>query len=356
MTTQYDRANPFVSHILERFLLTQSHSSKKTWHLSLSLAGSFIAHRPGDSIAILPENDPRDVEEFLKTFHLKGSEILVDSRAKSEIEARSFFAKKVNLQKAHPALFRALAKEKSDALPLKLLKERTIDFALHQVPSLFLPLLPRFYSIASSQRTFPDEIHLAVAETSYLLDGRLIRGVGSSFLCERAEVGHTPIPCYLQPSHHFCLPEDPNTPVIFIGPGTGIAPFRAFMQERLATQAKGRNWLFFGERNRDSDFYYGEFWQALERQGHLKLSFAFSRDQAEKVYVQHRMWEERLNLWSWIQEGAHFYVCGDAEEMARDVEAMLLKIFMKEGSLTEEGARHKLKELRMQKRYLLDVY
>ena len=189
-----------------------------------------------------------------------------------------------------------------------------------------------------------------------MVNGRLCHGVGSHFLCERAKLETTSIPCYLQPAHSFFLPEDQNTPIIFIGPGTGVAPFRAFMQERLALQAKGRNWLFFGERNRATDFYYEEFWLELQKLDRLRLSLAFSRDTVEKVYVQHRMWEERKDLWAWIEEGAYFYVCGDAQEMAKDVEAMLQRIFVEEGSLTEEAARHKLKEMRQQKRYLADVY
>jgi sulfite reductase (NADPH) flavoprotein alpha-component len=215
--------------------------------------------------------------------------------------------------------------------------------------------MPRFYSIASSPKVYADEIHLTVAYSSAHVDGHLIVGVGSHFLCEQAHIESTPIPLYIQPSNHFTLPT-PTTSIILIGPGTGIAPFRAFIQERLATQAEGHNWLFFGERNRATDFYYGDYWTALEAQGRLRLDTAFSRDQAEKIYVQHKMLENKKALWEWLQQGAHLYVCGDAERMAKDVDAALQQIVQEEGLLTEEEARKYLKTLRQEKRYLLDVY
>ena len=217
-------------------------------------------------------------------------------------------------------------------------------------------MLPRFYSIASAQALYPEELHLLVTAVSYQINGHLRHGVATSFLCHDAMIGETPIPLYLQPTRGFSLPPDSHTPIIMVGPGTGVAPFRAFLQERLATQAQGRNWLFFGERHQKSDFYYDVFWVALEKQGRLRLDLAFSRDGKEKIYVQHRMWEKRKDLWAWIEEGAYFYVCGDGKTMARDVEEMLIRIAASEGNLTDEAARQKIKSLRTAKRYRMDVY
>jgi sulfite reductase (NADPH) flavoprotein alpha-component len=228
--------------------------------------------------------------------------------------------------------------------------------AAEELPSLTLPLLPRFYSIANSPKVFPHEIHLLVAHHTYHNHGQTRRGVASHFLCEIAQIGTTSLPIYLQPTPHFTLPEDPRADIILIGPGTGVAPFRAFLQERLATQAPGRNWLFFGERHRAYDFYYQEFWLALEEQGHLRLDLAFSRDTPQKIYVQHKMYESRKSLWNWLEHGAFFYICGDATRMVKEVETTLCHIVKEEGKKSEEEALAYLKQLKRAKRYLTDVY
>jgi sulfite reductase (NADPH) flavoprotein alpha-component len=232
---------------------------------------------------------------------------------------------------------------------------------MHAAPDLssiskLMPLLPRFYSIANSALVFPDEIHLTVAYVTYVANGQIRKGIGSYFLCSYAQESMTPIPIYLQPSNHFTLPDDGGASIILMGPGTGVAPFRAFLQERLASSATGRNWLFFGERNRATDFYYEPFFTELAKAGRLRLDLAFSRDTAEKTYVQHKMYEERKSLWAWLQEGAYFYVCGDAEEMAKDVDAMLHRIAREVGGMTEEESHLYVKRLRAEKRYLTDVY
>lgn len=339
--TLYNRANPFFSRIKERTLLTKEGSTKKVYHLSLDLAQSGIIYRPGDTIAILPSNDPQEVESFL-------------AYSEDSPELRDFLTTKANLQKISKALMRALELEETKVhTPRALLAMHPHRrFSAEEFMKLFMPLLPRFYSIASSQLLHPEEVHLTVAETSYFLDGIWHQGVGSHFLCERASV----VPLYLQPSRHFALPQGGDLPIILVGPGTGVAPYRSFLQERIATGAKGRNWLFFGARNFATDFYYGEYWTLLQTQGVLRLSCAFSRDFAQKVYVQHKMWEHRRDLWAWLEEGAYFYVCGDAHVMAKDVGAMLEKIAAEEGGLSPEEAHRKIKELRTQKRYLTDVY
>lgn len=352
---QHNRSNPFLSRILERTLLTKSGSTKKTYHLSLDLAGSNIVYKPGDSVAILPENDPADVDRILDALGCSGDEEIFDPKTESETLLRSYLIHKANLQKPSPAFLRRVKPfPQEETIAAELISDAALSYK--ELPSLLLPLLPRFYSIASSQHVFPDEVHLTVASVSYMAGGKLRHGVGTHFLCERAALAKTRIPLYIQPSHGFALPADPHAPIILVGPGTGVAPFRAFLQERLYKNMPGRNWLFFGERQREHDFYYADFWLALEQQKRLRLDLAFSRDGAEKVYVQHKMWENRKDLWAWLEEGAYFYVCGDANEMAKDVEAMLQKIAASEGNLSEEEARRKIKSLRAQKRYLADVY
>lgn len=374
----HDRLNPFFSRIIDRALLTGSGSTKETWHLSLSLVGSSIEYQPGDSVAIFPQNDPLEVEYFLSALRATGEEEVFDARSQTSFSLKKYLLDKANLQKANPSFARMLhERAPHPILEDLLLKENRLKLneyleiktpadlladhpdaliSPQEIPSLLLPMLPRFYSIASSQLLYPEEVHLTVASVSYLVGGRMRHGVGTHFLCDRAVLGETPIPLYIQPSHGFQLPADSATSIILVGPGTGIAPYRAFLQERLFKQAPGRNWLFFGERNRSTDFYYGDFWLSLQDQNRLRLNLAFSRDGAEKVYVQHKMWEQRKDLWAWIKEGAHFYVCGDAKKMARDVEAMLQKIAAVEENISEEEARRKIKELRAEKRYLADVY
>lgn len=228
-----------------------------------------------------------------------------------------------------------------------------IKVSAQEFASALKHIQPRLYSIASSPSAHGTEVHLTVSAVRYGVRGR--KGACSTFLADRAIAGSVPI--FVQPSSHFRLPADPATPVIMIGPGTGIAPFRAFLHERQARGATGRNWLFFGERHRGTDFYYQDELEEMRKDGVLtELSLAFSRDQAEKIYVQHRMLEQGAALWSWLQDGAALYVCGDATCMAKDVESALLTIVERHGDLTRETAQDYLKSLAREKRYLRDVY
>jgi len=213
---------------------------------------------------------------------------------------------------------------------------------------------PRLYSIASSLKAHSEEVHLTVAVVRYDSHGRKRKGVCSSYLAER--VGET-IPCYFHPNKNFKLPVVQNAPIIMVGPGTGIAPFRAFIEERMATGATGKNWLFFGDRSQKTDYLYGEEWIRYQKEGILnELDLAWSRDQEEKVYVQHKMLERGAELWNWIQEGALFYVCGDASRMAKDVDQALRTIAQEHGSMSEEDSAVWIKSLQKEKRYLKDVY
>lgn len=374
----YHRKNPFFSYILQRDLLTKPSSSKRTYHLALSLEGSGICYQPGDSLAILPANDTKDAQMLLSAVKATGSEMVHDPRSDQLITFNDYLLQKANLFKSSPALFKKLQERspRSDkqallskeyrshlsawletTTPTKLLSlYPPQSVSLKELTSLLLPMLPRFYSIASSQNLFPSQVHLTVREVSYYVDDELRFGIGSNFLCKRAAIHTTPVPLYIQPAHKFALPEDPEAPIILIGPGTGIAPYRAFLQERLYHQMPGRNWLFFGERNKASDFYYGDYFEDLQAQKKLRLNLAFSRDAKEKVYVQHHMWSERKDLWAWIEEGAYFYICGDAKRMAKDVEMTLHKIAMAEGALSEDAARAKIKQMRAEMRLQTDVY
>lgn len=369
----YTRSQPYLSFIQERELLTQTTSTKKTYHIVLNIEGGDFPYKVGDSIGTLPSNDPEEVHHILQKIGSGGEEEVLDPRSQEMVSIRYFLTHRANLAKVNRSFLTILLeKGESQWRPLLESEERDSLNALLHTHTLFellhpaitpaeiartcLPLLPRFYSIANSAKVFPGEIHLLVAYVQYLSRGQTRRGVGSHFLCDLAQIGKTPVPLYLQPSNHFTLPADPDQSIILIGPGTGVAPYRAFLQERMATQATGRNWLFFGERNRASDFYYESYWTSLEKQGRLRLDLAFSRDGLEKRYVQHAMYERRKSLWEWIDAGAFVYVCGSAGEMAKDVEAMLQKIIQEEGNFSEESAFHYVKKMRQEKRYLMDVY
>jgi sulfite reductase (NADPH) flavoprotein alpha-component len=222
--------------------------------------------------------------------------------------------------------------------------------------SLLRKLAPRLYSISSSPKAHAGQVHLTVAIVRPNSHGRARKGVCSTFLADRVTDG-APVPVFVQTSHGFRLPADGSTPVIMVGPGTGIAPFRGFLHERRATGARGRNWLFFGEWRAATHLYYREEFEPMLADGHLtRLSTAFSRDQAEKIYVQHRMIEQAAELWAWLQEGAHFYVCGDASRMAKDVDAVLHLVAERAGGLSAEAAANYIQQLRTEKRYQRDVY
>ncbi|MBS0653052.1 MAG: sulfite reductase [Verrucomicrobia bacterium] len=376
------KANPAQVCIRERFLLTQEGSTKKTFHISLSLENSGVSFKVGDSVAIFAENDPILVSHLIAAMKATGEETILDPRSQQEISLRTFLSKKANLSRLTSSflklfheyetlhekknhLHRLLQQENKPLLsqylsshdPLDLFKEyQEVNAPLQEVCAQFGPLLPRFYSVASSQLSNPNHVDLTVALFTFTHSGEQRFGVASHFLCNMAKVQETSIPIYVQPAQHFTVPADDSAPIIMVGPGTGVAAFRAFMQERIARGAQGKNWLFFGERNRESDFFYQDYWEGLVNDGKLRLDLAFSRDQAEKIYVQHRMMQSAPELWKWLQDGAYFYVCGDAHRMAKDVEAALVQIAMEQGSMSEESGKAFVKSLRAQKRYLADVY
>ena len=359
---KYSRSKPYLSWIKERALLTGKSSSKKTFHIVLDTEGWDETFKVGDSIGILPSNDPKEVDAILQKMGCDGKEQVTDPRQNDTLSIRDFLTKRANLSRVNRSF---LAQKREDLKGLLENKETLTTFlhtntlcdlivvmAPQELAKLVMPLLPRFYSISNSQGMFPNEIHLLVAYVHYQMNGQERYGVGSHFLCDFAET----VPIYVQPSNHFSLPLDPASSMIMIGPGTGVAPYRAFLQERISIQATGRHWLFFGERNRKTDFYYESYWTELEKQGRLRLDCAFSRDQEKKEYVSHKMYERKKSLWQWIHEGAFLYVCGDVNEMAKEVDDMIHQIVKEEGGYSEEDAIHFVKKMRHEKRYLLDVY
>ncbi len=377
-----DRSHPVAVRIKERTLLTSPHSTKNTYHITLNLAQSGLTYKVGDSIGIFAQNDPILVQHYIDALKATPNDRIIEPRSKIEMSLWDFLSTKANLSRVTSSflklfyeheqthdkknqLHRLLQLENKPLLsqylsthdPLDLLKEYAeTQTPLQDLCNQFGPLLPRFYSVASSPLHNPNEVDLTVALFTFTHSGEQRFGVASHFLCHLAQINDTPIPVYTQPTHIFTLPEDTHTPIIMVGPGTGVAPFRAFLQERKALNATGKHWLFFGERNQSSDYFYQEFFESFVREQQLVLDLAFSRDQSEKIYVQHRMLEKAKELWSWLQEGAYFYVCGDAHKMAKDVEATLIKIAEIEGNMSEEAAKAYVKSLRSQKRYLADVY
>jgi sulfite reductase (NADPH) flavoprotein alpha-component len=347
-------------------------SAKDTRHVVLDIAGSGLSYAPGDSFGVYPKNDPALADAILAAlrvphdFPVGGKpirEALIEDYALGLapdmlFELISYLVGGERRQKA-----KALAKGQdpdSDAATLDVLAALEKLGPVRADPEGFMeclePLQPRLYSIASSPLVTPSEVHLTVDAVRYDVAGRRRLGVASTFLADRLKPGST-VKVYIQKAHGFALPESGATPMIMVGPGTGVAPFRSFLWHRKAAQAKGRAWLFFGHQREATDFFYRDELEAFLANGTLtRLSTAWSRDERDKVYVQDRMREAGPELWSWLREGAHFYVCGDARRMARDVEDALVEISSRAGQMSEAGARGFIAELKATGRYQADVY
>lgn len=378
----YNKTTPCIAKVKEKIILTGSNSTKETYHISLDIEDTQLEFHPGDSIAVFPQNDPKFVTQLLSLLGCPPEEKLIDPRSGLEMSAFSYFSSKINLAKVSSSLLKHLIDlpihpekkiyfsslfqpENKPALIDFLAQNDLIEVLSHIEQPLnsiapllehLSPLLPRFYSISSSLKTHANEVHLLVALASYSYKEETRYGVASHFLCNLATPGDTEIALYVQPSKHFKLPEDPETNIIMIGPGTGVAPYRAFLQERIAEEATGKNWLFYGGRYQASDFLYGDLWTKWQQEGKLRLSTAFSRDQEQKEYVQHALLANSKEIFKWIEEGAYFYVCGDAQNMAKDVEAALITLIKQEGSFSDEETKAYFKALKTSKRYLTDVY
>jgi sulfite reductase (NADPH) flavoprotein alpha-component len=342
----------------------------------LSLAGTGLDYAPGDSLGVWPVNQGEEVELLLAILRAKGSEE-VTLPSGPTLTVREALLKRCNLREPSEELLQLLsctARDDIEGTRLARLDDAALAAAgVHDVFDLLAkfrsarppivefvqalaPLQPRLYSIASSLRCHPGEVHLTVAVVRYELHTRGYQGVASCFFADRLRRGAR-VPVYVQRSHGFALPADPAAPIIMIGPGTGIAPFRAFLQERAASGAPGRSWLFFGNTRRELDFLYrGELEGYLRKGALARLDTAFSRDQGHKIYVQHRLREQGAELWRWLQEGAYIYVCGDAQRMAQDVDDALKEIAAGHGAMSGEQAAQYLSGLAKTGRYARDVY
>lgn len=378
----FTKDNPFPARVTENRLLSKPGSGKETRHFVVDLTGSGLHYHPGDSLGVFPSNRPSEVAGILELLGAGGEEPVLLPKAEAPIPLREALESKLALsgptrrfvealeaRASAPAekarLAGLLAPESKDLLAGFLEQREFIDL-LAEFPSArpkpqefaghLRRLMPRLYSIASSPRLHPTEIHLTVAVVRYETNGRSRVGVCSSYLADRVQVGSTPVPVFVSHSH-FGPPEDASRDAIMVGPGTGIAPFRAFVQERAAAGAAGRNWLFFGDQHAATDFLYEEEWREHLAAGRLaRLDTAFSRDQVGKIYVQDRMREHAAELWAWLSRGAHFYVCGDAKRMAKDVDTALHDIVAEHGGMTPEGAAAYVREMKKQRRYQRDVY
>lgn len=370
----WSRANPFVARLVENRLLNAG-SEKETRHFAISLAGSDLKYEPGDALGVVPSNCPEMVEELIKLAGVERDEPvdLGGGKRGTIHEALLRFKeirrpggdllKAVAERSAHSGLRELLDPAKKPELDrylydrevIDLLHETGVKFKGAEFLGLLSKLQPRLYSISSSPKAHPGEVHLTVAAVRYQTLGRARKGVCSTYLADRV-TQDGPVSVFVQNSH-FRLPGDGKVPVIMVGPGTGIAPFRAFLEERLATGATGRNWLFFGDQRRQSDFLYRDELEKFIADGYLhRLDLAFSRDQQEKVYVQQRMLENGPELWSWLEQGAHLYVCGDAKRMAKDVDAALHQVIQQHGGNSAEKTAEYVSRMKTEKRYQRDVY
>ena len=376
----YTPRNPFPARHLSNTRLSGAASTKDTRHHAIALAGSGMTYQPGDALGVHPVNDPVLVDLILKRLGASGTEPM-PGRQGEPGTFRDALLHVYDITSPSRRLLEACAERGAAGFSSMLEKGREEALktyfhahdASHDVldvldeapacaftPDAFVAALrkvqPRLYSIASSLKAHPDEAHLTVVAVSYTVRGRARRGICSTFINERWPVAETAGVYTQNQQKHFAMPADAATPMIMVGPGTGVAPFRAFLEERAATGATGRNWLFFGEQRRATEYFYEDEFETWRAGGFLRLDLAFSRDQAEKVYVQHLMRQHGRDVYAWLEEGAEFFVCGDKERMAADVDAALIALVAEHGARTPDQAREYVEDLRKTKRYKRDVY
>lgn len=378
---KYTRENPFLAQLNENRLLTEEASSKETRHIVVDISDSDLTYSCGDSLGVWPSHCPKLVDALLSAMQAKGTEKVTlpngDSAALREALSKHYalssptaktlkaLLKKTTNEREKKQLQDLLSPENKEEQKQFLADREYIDlleefpnaqFSPQEFVALLRKLTPRLYSIASSPLLFPSEVHLTVAIVRYQTNGRSRSGVASTYLADRISLNTLGVPVYIAHSS-FDLPASDAGNIIMVGPGTGIAPFRSFIQERVARNAQGRSWLFFGDRNQATDFLYQEEWEAHLAKGELThMDNAWSRDQGNKVYVQDKLLENAEKLWSWLKNGAYFYVCGDAKNMAKAVDEALQSIVQEQGSFSEKEAKDFIRELKKQKRYQRDVY
>ncbi|PCK21226.1 assimilatory sulfite reductase (NADPH) flavoprotein subunit [Bacillus pumilus] len=376
--SEYSRTNPFYAEVLENINLNGRGSNKETRHLELSLEGSGLVYEPGDSLGIYPTNDPALVDELILacgwdaeeavTVHKNGDTLPLKEALTSHFEmtvlTKPLLQKIASFTKSedlHALLEEGNQEKLKEYIAGRDLLDAARDFGPFEgtaadFTSILRKIPARLYSIASSLKANDEEVHLTIGAVRYDAHGRERQGVCSILCAERLQIGDT-LPVYIQHNQNFKLPHDADAPIIMVGPGTGIAPFRSFMQEREEIGANGKSWLFFGDQHFVTDFLYQTEWQKWLKDGVLtKMDVAFSRDTEEKVYVQHQMKKHSKELFEWLEQGAYVYVCGDEKHMAHDVHGTLLSIIQEEGAMSKEKAESYLANLQQQKRYQRDVY
>lgn len=372
-TKSYTKKSPFSASLIDSFKITGRDSTKDIRHVEISLEDSGIQYAPGDALGLWFTNDPVMVDELLELVGVDAGSVVSVNGESTDI--KQALVEKFELTQSYPNFVKVYGEltkqtaltdlvEDKDALRTFLAERQIIDVVrqypakldAQQLADSLRAITPRLYSIASSQAEVEEEVHLTVGVVEYEAFDKPHLGGASGFLAHRLQEGQE-VKVFVESNNNFRLPEDPNTPVIMIGPGTGIAPFRAFMQQREAEDAQGKSWLFFGNPHFTQDFLYQVEWQKYLKDGILsKLSLAFSRDQAEKVYVQHKLLEQGEEVYQWLEEGAHVYVCGDANYMAKDVNDALISLVATHGQKTEQDAEAYVNDLRRAKRYKKDVY
>lgn len=378
----YTKDNPYAGLVVERRRLTLEGSSKDTQHVVVDISGAGLDYSCGDSLGVYPENDPVGVQLLLDSYGFSGFESVVLPKTGEGMPLRDaltcklslagptrkflvFLRERVSDEREMQRLESLLSEENAETLKEYLYNREFMDLGreypsarieAQELVDFLKKLVPRMYSIASSPMVYPNEVHLTVAVVRYQTNELERIGVATTYLADRLPVGAKTVPVFLAKSH-FGMPEDSQRDMIMVGPGTGVAPYRGFMQEHVAKGRVGRTWLFFGEQHKATDYLYQDDWERWLAAGKLNcLDLAFSRDQKEKVYVQDKMREKADDLWRWIDGGANFYVCGDAKRMAKDVETELLNIFESKGNMSGDEARNYLKEMKREKRYQKDVY
>ena len=372
-TSPYSKDAPLVASLSVNQKITGRNSEKDVRHIEIDLGDSDLRYQPGDALGVWYQNDPALVKELVELLWLKGDEpVTVEGKTLPLNEALQWHfeltVNTANIVENYATLTRSetLLPLVGDKAKLQHYAATTpivdmVRFSPAQLDAealinLLRPLTPRLYSIASSQAEVENEVHVTVGVVRYDVEGRARAGGASSFLADRVEE-EGEVRVFIEHNDNFRLPTNPETPVIMIGPGTGIAPFRAFMQQRAADEAPGKNWLFFGNPHFTEDFLYQVEWQRYVKEGVLtRIDLAWSRDQKEKIYVQDKLREQGAELWRWINDGAHIYVCGDANRMAKDVEQALLEVIAEFGGMDTEAADEFLSELRVERRYQRDVY
>lgn len=379
----YSRKNPYLAELTRHDRLTKPGSLKDTRHFVLSLGDSGLTYIPGDSLGAFGSNPPALVDEVIGLLGFHPNAAVTDPQGQTTTLHQTL-RQDYTLNRANRKIMGGLAERVPQGEQRNQLMEIVNNFEVlsryidtrdyvdiltefnevrFESPAAFLaqlsPIVPRLYSIASSLAVHPREAHLCISVVRYETHGRAKKGLASGFFADHTDLFVKNIPVYVQESRTFRLPQSPATDIIMVGPGTGLAPFRAFLEQRSLEGAPGRNWLIFGEQHRATDFLYGDELLDYQKKGKLhRLDLAFSRDQASKLYVQHRMAENARELWAWLQDGAYFYVCGDAKRMAKDVHQTLISIAEKEGGRSPEAAAEYVNVtlMKTERRYLRDVY